>query len=80
MARANADVTVIADGFRLSQRGPFFVRNICAAFDARLPGKIAHRRHAMAVQLPCPPGMPRRGLRPRADNHFLIFGLSFSGK
>jgi oxygen-independent coproporphyrinogen-3 oxidase len=37
------------EGFRLTETGRPFVRNICARFDAYLPADIAARRHAPAV-------------------------------
>lgn len=38
-----------SEGFRLTERGRPFVRNICAQFDAYLTQEVASRRHALSV-------------------------------
>ena len=38
-----------SDGFRMTDRGRPFVRNVCARFDAYLDPDTARRRHAMSV-------------------------------
>jgi oxygen-independent coproporphyrinogen-3 oxidase len=38
-----------SDGFKLTERGRPFVRNICAQFDAYLPREAGSRRHALSV-------------------------------
>lgn len=46
---ADGFVERTGDGFRLTERGKPFVRNICARFDAYLNPEAAGRRHALSV-------------------------------
>jgi oxygen-independent coproporphyrinogen-3 oxidase len=46
---ADGLVEATDDGFRMTERGRPFVRNICARFDAYLPQAVEQRRHALAV-------------------------------